>query len=298
MCRFLSIVVLVVAWPNLVCAFEVGDVVVVIQTAEIRSGGKVVGTVEVGNPLTIGSVGEEGLWVNFHPAGWIKPDEVIAAKDAEAHFNGKVAADADDADALYGRGRARMAHDKWDAAIADFTAAAKLAPERASIYLVRAHAQTRRHRYEDALADYAEAVKRDPLNAQIYRLRAGVHVEKRDYAAALADYNLAARLFPNDAALNNDRAWFMATCPDEKYRNGDQAVADATKACEASAWQVFNRLGTLAAAYAELGDFAKAVEFQRKCLELAPARYQQAQQSRLKLFQAGKPYREVAGSWK
>jgi tetratricopeptide (TPR) repeat protein len=278
--------------------FKPGDAVVVLQSAPIRAGGKVVGTADPGSVLVVGRVGDEGLWVNFKAAGWIDPAHVAPVDAAHRHFAERVTKDGADAEALFGRGRARMAREKWSAAIADFNEAARLAPDRPAYYLARAYALTRQKRYDEALADYDYVVQLDPLDAQAYRLRAGVHVERERYADAIKDYNLASRLFPNDAALNNDRAWLLATCPDDTFRNGAQAVTDATLACELSGWQVYNRLGTLAAAYAEAGDFEQAVRWQRKCLELSPPRYRQAQQSRLRLYQSGKPYREFAGVWK
>lgn len=191
-----------------------------------------------------------------------------------------------------------MAKEQWIAALEDLNEAARLKPRTANYFISRAHALTRQRRYDEALADYDYAIQLDPLNAQAYRLRAGVNVEREKYSAAINDYNAAARLFPNDTALNNDRAWLLATCPDPTYRNGDQAVRNATLACELSAWQVYNRLGTLAAAYVEEGDFEQAVKWQQKCLEIAPAHCRQARQSRLRLYQAGRPYREFAGVWK
>ena len=64
-----------------------------------------------------------------------------------------------------------------------------------------------------------------------------------------------------------------ATCPEEKHRNGQQAVEYATKACELTAWKNAPYLGTLAAAYAEAGDFAKAVQFLDKSDAIDPKNY-------------------------
>jgi tetratricopeptide (TPR) repeat protein len=248
--------------------------------------------------LTVGRVDEEGLWVNFKAAGWIDPDDVVPAARAVDHFTGRVDRNASDAEAYLGRGRALAAHDRWDDASADLDQAVELAPQHPAGYLARAYVRTRQRRYDDALADYAEVIRLDPLEAQAYRLRAGVYVEMKNYRQAVDDYNLAARLFPNDAALNNDRAWLLATCPDVTYRNGEQAVKDASLACELSGWQVHNRLGTLAASYAEFGDFAQAVKWQQQCVALSPRRFQPAQRARLQLYESGKPYREYPGVWK
>src|SRR5581483_4288249 len=210
--------------------------------------------------------------------------DVVPLSKAVDHFTAELARSPRDAEAFYGRGRAWLALEKWDRAAADFSQAIEIAPEVVAAYEGRALASERQRKFDQAVADYSEAIRRDPLDAQAYRLRAGLHAESGDYAEAIADYNRAVRLFPNDAAIENDRAWLLATCPDPSYRNGEQAVEDARRACEASGWKVFNRLGTLAAAYDEAGDFASAVEWQTKCLDLSPVNYRQAQRTRLTLY--------------
>ena len=67
----------------------------------------------------------------------------------------------------------------------------------------------------------------------------------------------------------------------------------ATKACQLSEWKDIDALDTLAAAYAESGDFADAVKWQTKARDLAPANDKADLQSRLGLYQAHKPYRET-----
>ncbi len=91
----------------------------------------------------------------------------------------------------------------------------------------------------------------------------------------------------------NNLAWLLATCPDDQYRDGNTAVENATRACELSQWAKPDCLGTLAAAYAEAGEFELAIKWQTKAIELATPDYDMAAaQSRLKLYEAGKPYRE------
>lgn len=279
-------------------AQKAGDVVSVTRKTDLTSGDRVVATVEVGNTLVVGGVEKDKLWVNCRAAGWIDRDAVVPLADAIKHFDARLKADAEDAEALYGRGRAYQALEKWDRAVEDYTAAIAAEPTKTASYLARAAARTRKRDYDGALADYAEVLRLDPLDHQAYRLRAGVYIDQKKYGEAVADYNVAARLFPNDGALNNDRAWLLATCPNETYRNGAQAVKDATLACELCGFKTYNRLGTLAAAYAETGDFDKAVEWQKKAVALTPASHRQAQQTRLRLYESGKPHREFAGLWK
>jgi Flp pilus assembly protein TadD len=61
----------------------------------------------------------------------------------------------------------------------------------------------------------------------------------------------------------------MATSHDAALRNGSEAVALAGHAVELTRGREPMLLGTLAAAYAEAGDFDKAVETQQKAAELA-----------------------------
>ena len=117
--------------------------------------------------------------------------------------------------------------------------------------------------------------------------------KKGDWGKVIADYEATLKEGSPTAETYNELAWLRATCLDEKYRNGKQAVEYATKACELSAWKAANDLDTLAAAYAEAGNFDKAVEWQQKGMKLAPADQKADFESRLKLYQEQKPYREL-----
>jgi prepilin-type processing-associated H-X9-DG protein len=65
-------------------------------------------------------------------------------------------------------------------------------------------------------------------------------------------------------------ARLLATCPDDKARDGKRAVEYATTACERTEWKNPLYLDTLATAYAEAGQFDEAVRYQFRALD-APA---------------------------
>lgn len=98
-----------------------------------------------------------------------------------------------------------------------------------------------------------------------------------------------------DGYALNDFAWFLATCPEQSQRDGKQAVKLATKACEQSSWQNANEMGTLAAAYAESGDFANAIKYQEKAISMIKGDFPDPAQMKemLALFRQRKPYREL-----
>jgi len=107
---------------------------------------------------------------------------------------------------------------------------------------------------------------------------------------------------PDTLEYMNNLAWLKATCPAPQVRNGTEAVEYATKVCELTDWKNANYLDTLAAAYAEAGDFDSAVKWQRKAIELLPedtsAKSRNGYESRLKQYQAGEPLaarQETAG---
>ena len=67
-------------------------------------------------------------------------------------------------------------------------------------------------------------------------------------------------------------------------------MENANKAYQLPGGKDYSCLGTLAAAYAESGDFAKALVFQGKAIESASEEEKPAMRSRLELYKQGKPY--------
>ena len=279
-------------------AQQPADVVVVTEGCQAKVGDKVVGVLYAGNSLAVGAAQGDWLWVNFGVGGWIERKHVAPPAEAVRRFTAAVEKNSQSAEPYYLRGRAWQADEKWSQAVADFDRAIEISPNVGTYFMSRGYAKQRHGDLAGAIRDYDEAVRLDPTDIQSYRLRASAWIARGQYEQAIDDYNRAVRIAPQSPAITNDRAWLLATCPDPVYRNGFQAIQDATSACELSGWKAFNRLGTLAAAYAESGKFDDAIKWQQKCLELAPAPYKQAQQSRLQLYQAHKPYREFAGLWK
>jgi len=181
---------------------------------------------------------------------------------------------------------------EYDKAIADCDKLIELDPKDMSAYMYRAYCFKEEKDYDKAIADYGKWIELDPKQRGAYTSRAHCFKAKKDYGKALADYDNAISLSPEYASAYNSRAWLLAVCPDPKYRDGKRAVESGTKACELTKWEKANYIGTLAAAYAEAGNFEKAVEFQAKAIEAATGGFdKEGAQERLDLYKAKKPYR-------
>jgi tetratricopeptide (TPR) repeat protein len=211
---------------------------------------------------------------------------------AIADFNEALKLDPNHAVAYDNRGTAWEGKGEYDKALADHSTAIRLDSKNAYFYNNRGNVWNAKGDYDKAIEDFNQAVRLDPQDAVAYNNRGNARYFKKEYEKALADYAEALRLDPKNAVAYNSRAVLRATCADAKYRDGKQAIEDATKACELTEWKDAQGLDTLAAAYAEAGDFAKAIECQTKAIDLAPEDQKAEFRTRLELYHTGKPYRE------
>lgn len=127
-----------------------------------------------------------------------------------------------------------------------------------------------------------------------------------DYNRAVAWYRRAARA--GDPWATNDLAWFLSTCPDDSFHDGELAVGLAKAAVktivENSGEQRHEMLDTQAAAMARNNDFLGAVLWQKQALtllakdkEIDPKDREKLEKEfgeRLKLYQKQTPYVEPA----
>ena len=92
----------------------------------------------------------------------------------------------------------------------------------------------------------------------------------------------------------------MASHPDAEVRDGAQAVRLAERACELEDYKAPASLDTLAAAYAEVGQFEQAVKTAQRAGKLAHKagmkRLAEDIQARMELYKAKRAYRKLPGS--
>jgi tetratricopeptide (TPR) repeat protein len=166
-------------------------------------------------------------------------------------------------DALYGL-------QKWEDALERYRKALRLQPDRVATIARLAECQAALGKRDEALLTYAELAK-------VHAVRGDAHLLQGNPDSAVRHYQHA--------------AWIYATSPHDSSREGGKAREFALKACELSEWKSFGPIEALAAACAETGNFADAIKWQQRALELAPGKYKPEIGARLHLYQAGKPYR-------
>ncbi|HME88990.1 MAG TPA: hypothetical protein VKE30_07265 [Chthoniobacterales bacterium] len=121
-------------------------------------------------------------------------------------------------------------------------------------------------------------------------------VQNGDVRNGIEQWETSLQIDPNDGNALNNLAWVLATYPNGAVRNGRRAVDSAEKAASLPSGNTPIVLRTLAAAYAESGDFARAAETAQRAIDLATAQNNisllETVRHELELYRAGMPYRE------
>lgn len=200
--------------------------------------------------------------------------------------------------AVTNRGTCYQARGDIDRALADYNEAIRLCPDVSTGYTNRAAVWIKKGEPAKAVADCDAALQINPHASWSYVWRADAFEAAGDYARAKQDFERALALDDATWWTLREFARFLATCPDAQYRDGRRAVRFATSACEKSkAWPKrrnaddADMTAVLAAAYAESGDFANAVEWQSKAAEMADESLRGDYQARCDLYRSGLPYR-------
>ena len=240
------------------------------------------------------------------------------------NLNQAIQVQPNDLGAILYRARLLTASQQFDLALADVDQALKLRPQLPQAVLLRSMISAAQDRYDDAIADlrqllnqepdntelkiqigvmyeadrqprkaielYNEILEKDPDNWTALRRRGDAQLSIANQGEAIRDYEAALVLNPDDTGSLNNLAWVLATSPNDALRNGQRALEHARKACELTQYEAPHILSTLAASYAELGQFEEAIKWSAKAVAMDADEAQLANE--LESYQAGKPWRE------
>lgn len=243
-----------------------------------------------GLPYVAQHVSGEWLWTG---RGWVQKNKVVPLENAAVYYTDYLRNHPDSAWAYNHRGTVWDRKGEYDNALKDYTEAIRIDPQSEAAYSNRGNIWMAKGKVDDALKDYSWAIRINPRFASAYSNRGNSWRLKGENENALKDFNEAIRLDPGDTWVYNNLAWFCATCPVANYRDGDRSVTMARKACELSAWKEAVFIDTLAAAYAETGDFEEAIRWQTKAIDTLDEGFRKGARERLSLYREKKPYREL-----
>jgi serine/threonine protein kinase/tetratricopeptide (TPR) repeat protein len=228
------------------------------------------------------------------------PDEAIADFTKAAQIEPQNVA------AYYYLGDCWLQRDERELAIGAFSDAirageslAEPPEELSSAYALRAACRMQSEQFADAVADLTEAIRIGSQDLRsLYESRASCFEKLARMGPARYDrwiLDCLDRLDANadDPKAHNELAYYLAASPEAEIRDGKKALEHARRACELTSWKEAEYLDTLAACYAESGDFAEAIRWSEKAIELAAdAEAAEYYQNALKLYLENKPYRD------
>ncbi len=309
--------------------YKVGDRVVVIRNNHLSlPGNKKVDRVWPGLTLSIGRINGKWLWLSNGIPGWLDKSNVVPLGPAAVERMTELISSDPNNDRFYGY-RALIYNDlrRRDDARNDLNEAIRLNPKNASHWHHRGLTWFESLEFEKAIEDYSQAIRLDPNLIRSYANRAAcrkcignykgaiddcnasieinpnltVSYIRRgicrrmlgDYAKALEDYEETLRRNPKNFEALLERALVRATAKDPTFRDAKEAIADAVKACELTAYNSTYPLSALAAAYAEAGNFEEAVKYGVQAIERARGSFEHERRVKmLETFLEGRPYRE------
>lgn len=140
-----------------------------------------------------------------------------------------------------------------------------------AIYQRVGHIYYRQRDFKQVIINLTKAIELKPERSCItciYLNRASAYKQIREYDKAIVDHDRALNLEPESTEILNSYAWLLATCPDARYRNGNQSIIFAQRAIENSTEHNSYMWDTLATGYAESGQFDEAITTQKKAIEL------------------------------
>lgn len=194
-------------------------------------------------------------------------------------------------------GRVLAEHGYFERAAAQFEAVLDQQPGDTLALFNLATALVRLERYDAAAERYRVVVAQQPADRGA--LLGLAHALRRAgrTGEAVATLRDALRRFPDDDRLLSATAWVLATAAEAEIRNGTEAVRLAELAVQRAGRGNLSALDSLAAAYAEAGQYDQAAATAREGLQKAQAAGQRERaaqfEARLRLYETGRPYREA-----
>ena len=195
------------------------------------------------------------------------------------------------------------AQEKWDEAVDWIELQLQKAPDSRILNVSLLEVLHGKKSYRVAKERLRPMLEQEPNNLLLLRFDSQLLISLGLHAEAVEALSKIVESDPKDYTSINNLAWILATSPLDSVRDGKRAVELAEKAGELSRHKRAFVLSTLAAAYAEAGDFAKAREWAKISVEVANKERGKTEEERKELlehlqkewefFSQDQPFREM-----
>jgi len=218
--------------------------------------------------------------------------------EAILHCEKAVSMRPNDPDAQVSLGNALVQKGRIDEAIAHYQKAMMSRHDDFLAGYGLGHALLVKGELDGAIHAYRAALLIRPSDADCHAMLASALEEKGEPAEAIQHYEKALDLAPRSIPALTNLAWLLATSHDGSLRNGRKAIELAGQADQLVGGTNTLVLRALAAAYAENGEFAKAIQTARSAMQLARMHGEESLATdldqQIAIYQLGMPYRENA----
>ncbi|MBQ1338246.1 MAG: tetratricopeptide repeat protein [Thermoguttaceae bacterium] len=160
-----------------------------------------------------------------------------------------------------------------------------------------AYALSKQGKYRTASELLKKELEKQPDNVELLRSLADMELLFGHWGEADRLYKRLLEIDPKDSGVLNNYSWLLATCPEDQYRDAARALEYGKQAAEATLYAAPHILSTLAAAYAEGGDFESARSWSQKAVELGEKENHESLDSlkkELESYKENKPWRETS----
>jgi Flp pilus assembly protein TadD len=217
--------------------------------------------------------------------------------EAILHCERAVAMRPTDPDAQVSLGNALFQKGRIDEAIAHYQEAITVRPDHFLARYSLGHALLEKGELDGAIQVCRSALLLRPSDVDCHTTLAIALEEKGNPTEAIQHYRKALELAPESISTLTNLAWLLATSQDASLRNGLKAVELAKQADRLVGGTNTLVLRTLAAAYAENGEFANAIRTARSAMQLARMHREESLTTdldqQIRLYQLGMPYRQT-----
>ncbi|MHC4158288.1 MAG: tetratricopeptide repeat protein, partial [Planctomycetota bacterium] len=191
-------------------------------------------------------------------------------------------------------GLALVKEGKNEEAMSHFSKAIRLEPTYHRPYVNLGVMLAQRGDLDKAIEHFVNAIQLKADNDKAHHNLANAFYSKGNISSAIKHYRESLRLKPNSPKTLSGLAWILATSREAEHRNGAEAVRLAKQACERTNYREPETLNVLAAAYAEVGQFAEAVLTAQKAIDLYLSRGNKKRANDIaklrELYKAGQSY--------